>query len=135
LINAYNYGQKYSHIINNVIGIIFLGTPHRGADLADILKAVLRVSFSDRKFAMDLSSTSQTIKEINQLFKARSEKLELVSFWESTSKPVVGVQSSQFISDELGCGPSIISNIGLPSRRNNRLKWRSSLDSQISVRY
>jgi len=95
LINAHNYSQRYNHIIENIIGIIFLGTPHRGADLADVLKAVLTASFANGKFVMDLSSTSQTIKEINRLFKARAEELELVSFWESTGKPVVGVRSSQ----------------------------------------
>jgi hypothetical protein len=95
LINAHNYTERYNYIIENIIGIIFLGTPHRGADLADVLNAVFTVSFSNRKFVMDLTSTSQTIKEINRLFKARAEQLELVSFWESTGKPVFGVRSSQ----------------------------------------
>jgi hypothetical protein len=94
LINAHSYGQRYNHIIDNTIGIVFLGTPHRGADLADVLKAVLTVSFSSRKFVKDLSVTSQAIKEINQLFKARAENLELVSFWESTAKPLIGVRSN-----------------------------------------
>jgi hypothetical protein len=106
LINAYNYGQKYDHIGSNVIGTAFLGTPHRGADLAEVLKAVLTISFSKRKFVNDLSSTSQTIKELNRLFGARSEQLELVSFWESTGKRVVGVRPRQLVilTIELGCG-------------------------------
>jgi len=105
LINAHNLGQKYAHIGINVLGIAFLGTPHRGADLAGVLKAVLTVSFSTRKFVNDLSKTSQTIQELNRLFGARAEQLELVSFWESTGMPVVGVGPHQLaITNELGCG-------------------------------
>lgn len=135
LINAHNYGKKYDHIGNNIIGIAFLGTPHRGADLAGVLTAVLTVSFSKRRFVNDLSSTSQTIEELNNLFRARAEQLELVSFWESTAMPVVGVRPRQLaiLTIELGRGTQIISNIGLRSRRRGRIEWRSFYDCQISV--
>jgi hypothetical protein len=68
----------------------FLGTPHRGADLADVLKMLLNLSFSETGFVRDLSPNSQSIKEINDTFGERSDYLELALFWESTGMPCVG---------------------------------------------
>jgi hypothetical protein len=68
-----------------VKGIIFLGTPHRGASLANLLSTMLTVTFSKRKFVDELKGESVTIQEINQAFLDRSVPLKLVSFYESTA--------------------------------------------------
>lgn len=83
--------DRYRQIIQNTIVIVFLGTPHRGANLANILKALLNISFSEARFIRDLSPDSQSIKEINDAFGERSQGLKLASFYESTGMPVVGV--------------------------------------------
>ena len=79
----------------NTIAIAFLGTPHRGADLANTLNRLLKVSFSQKRFVKDLVPHSQSIKEINDAFGERSTGLELAfRFWESTGTAVIGVSCS-----------------------------------------
>ena len=90
LITAHNV-ELYHQITKNTIAIAFLGTPHRGADLANVLKTLLNVSFSESKFVNDLLPDSQTIKEINDSFGERSKGLQLASFCESTGTALVGV--------------------------------------------
>jgi len=89
----------------NTIAVAFLGTPHRGADLADILKTLLNISFSESRFVRDLSPNSQSIKEINDAFGERSKQLELASFWESTGMSLVGVYSTRLsVLTYIDCG-------------------------------
>ena len=90
LITAHN-NARYRQIKKNMIGIAFLGTPHRGADLAKLLSTLLDVSFAKRKFVKDLLPGSQIIKEINNAFADRAQTLQLASFSESTEMPFVGV--------------------------------------------
>ena len=92
LIIAHN-NKRYHKITQNTIVIVFIGTPHRGADLAKLLNTILKVSFSETRHVQDLSPNSQSIKEINDAFGERSEYLELASFWESTSMPLTGVRN------------------------------------------
>ena len=90
MIIAHN-NERYRQIEKNTIGIAFLGTPHRGADLAKMLKGILDVSFSESRFVKDLLPDSQTIKEINDAFPDRAQALQLASFSESTGMTLVGV--------------------------------------------
>ena len=87
LIAAHN-NEIYRQINKNTIGIVFLGTPHRGADLAKMLKSLLDVSFSETRFVKDLVPNSQVIKEINDAFADRAKTLRLASFWESRGTTV-----------------------------------------------
>ena len=82
LIVAYN-NVIYRQINNNTIGIVFIGTPHHGADLAKMLKQLLDSSFSMTRSVTDLVPGSQIIKEINDAFGDRARSLQLASFWES----------------------------------------------------
>jgi hypothetical protein len=93
LITAHN-NARYSQIKKNTIGIAFLGTPHRGADLAKLLKTVLDASFAKRKFVKDLQPGSQIIKEINDAFADQAQELQLASFSESIGMMLVGVNVS-----------------------------------------
>jgi len=83
--------DRFKKLNQNIIAIAFLGTPHRGTDLAKVLKTLLRISFSETRFVRDLSPNSQTIKDINEAFGERSKGLELASFYEGTGMPIVGV--------------------------------------------
>jgi len=91
LIIAHNNATRYHQITKNTIGIAFLGTPHRGADLAKMLKRLLDASFSESRFVKDLLPNSQIIKEINDAFPERAQTLQLASFSESTAMTFVGV--------------------------------------------
>lgn len=72
--------------------MIFLGTPHRGADLAKLLSDVLEITFSKKIFVEQLRSNSEFIQEINDAFRDRSESLDLISYYESRGIRGGGVQ-------------------------------------------
>lgn len=90
MIRAYNI-KTYERILGNTIGIAFMGTPHRGSQLADVLKRVLKASFSTKKFVGDIQLNGDTVGQLNKLFRERSEGMTIISFWESTKTPVIGV--------------------------------------------
>jgi len=90
IIDAHN-DPIYVNILENVKGIVFIGTPHRGAELANILSNLLMATFSRKIFVDQLRGNCETIREINHAFRGRSLSMELVSFWESTAMRGIGV--------------------------------------------
>jgi hypothetical protein len=96
LIIAHNQ-ECYRQITQNTIAMVFLGTPHRGVHLSNLVKSILNVSFSETKYIKDLSPDSQSIKEINDAFGDRAKGLELASFWESTEIEFAGVCPNKYI--------------------------------------
>jgi hypothetical protein len=86
----------YAQVLRNVKGVICLGTPHRGADLAKLLKIFLAATFSPRIYVDQLKPNSEMIQEINRAFLDRSLSLELASFYESTGMRSLGVNRSKF---------------------------------------
>ena len=85
--------MRRENIVKNTMGIIFLATPHRGANLATILDRILKVTFRHRKFVGDLRKSSETISRINDVFAHLADKLEIYSFWESKGIGSIGVHS------------------------------------------
>ena len=90
IINVYN-NCPYTNIVDNTKAIIFLGTPHHRADLANLLSNLLLVSFSGKIFVDQLHLNSKTIQEINNAFRDRSESLDLISYYESEGMNTAGV--------------------------------------------
>jgi inhibitor of KinA sporulation pathway (predicted exonuclease) len=90
IINAYN-DRLYTNIVKNTKAIIFLGTPHRGADLANNLSKLLSISLSRKIFVDQLRPESEMIEEMNNAFRHRSESLELISYFESAGIHPTGV--------------------------------------------
>jgi hypothetical protein len=84
IIDAHNDDESYVRILDNIKAILFLATPHRGANFAALLSKVLSISFSRKIFVEQLQWNSPVIAIINDYFRERSRSLELVSFSEST---------------------------------------------------
>ncbi|KAF8541692.1 hypothetical protein BDD12DRAFT_485014 [Trichophaea hybrida] len=89
-----NQDSAYQNIAQNIRGILFLGTPHRGADSAQTLRNLLKVSFSHqpKAYIEDLIKNSIALQDINEDFRHVATRLELVSFYE-TLKTQVGPTS------------------------------------------
>jgi hypothetical protein len=68
----------------NFKGIVFLATPHRGAELAGLLSNLLTVTFAQPLFVDQLREHCETVTEINSAFIDRAAELHLVCFYEST---------------------------------------------------
>ena len=96
LIDAYN-DRCYTRVLRNAKAIVFLGTPHRGSNLASLLSNLLLVSFSHRIFVNQLHAKSELIQAINDQFRDRSELLELVSFYESKEMRGLAVHAPNHI--------------------------------------
>ncbi|KAF4998146.1 hypothetical protein FDECE_11881 [Fusarium decemcellulare] len=63
--------------------IFFLATPHRGSDLAGILRRILRVSGAPKPYINDLDSKSAALLELNDMLRHHAEDLRLWSFFET----------------------------------------------------
>jgi len=84
---AYILGQndeQYQHIVCSISAIVFLATPHRGTNLAEILNRVLKVSFqSPQNFISDLNKSSPALEDLNEQFRHIAPKLSIFSFYET----------------------------------------------------
>jgi hypothetical protein len=63
--------------------IYFLGTPHRGSDLAKTLSNILKVSYGPKSFVTALERNSELIESINDGFRNFADDLQLRSFYET----------------------------------------------------
>jgi predicted alpha/beta hydrolase family esterase len=74
----------FQGIRKRIQAIFFLGTPHRGAGLAQTLTNIIRASGQGSKaFVADLHNQSAFLKSINDEFRHCVEGIQLVSFYES----------------------------------------------------
>jgi WD40 repeat protein/pimeloyl-ACP methyl ester carboxylesterase len=76
--------EHYAEIVQSIRGMIFLATPHRGADQATNLNNILRASFqSPKDFIAELQKGSSAIEDINEQFRHVANKLTIASFYET----------------------------------------------------
>jgi WD40 repeat protein len=73
----------FSSIANRVQAMLFLATPHRGADYAQLLSKILSISPGPRPFVMDLHRNSLSTQSINEEFPRVCQELQLFSFYET----------------------------------------------------
>ena len=137
---AYLLGQNdeiYQDIIRATSAMVFMATPHRGTNLAEILNRMLRVFLqSSRDFISDLNKSSQALEEINEQFRHVAPKLSIWSFYETLATPVLGVARLMVLekdSSVLGYTKEI--SRPLDADHHNICKYDSPDDSNyISVR-
>jgi hypothetical protein len=93
------YDPDYQDIIEAVSAILFLSTPHRGTNLAEILNRILQVSFisAPKQYISDLTKNSLTLQKLNEQFRHVAPKLDIVSFYE-TQTTTVGFNMNQIVS-------------------------------------
>jgi hypothetical protein len=89
LILAHEQSSIFGELLRNVKGIVFMGTPHRGADIAywgSFVTDVLRLASLGRnttsKLLPDLQKGSKTLSEISSQFVHRGSGLNIVTFFE-----------------------------------------------------
>lgn len=77
---------KYSGIVSSIKAILFLATPHRGSNLAEILNRILAVSVfnhSPKLYIEELKNGSQTVEALNEHFRHIAPRLDIISFYET----------------------------------------------------
>ena len=82
-------------------GIIFLATPHQGADSATLLNNILRaiLPYSQKPYLSDLERNSSALQSINSQFRLYSSDLQLFSFYE-TQKTKIGFRSRIIVNQD-----------------------------------
>ncbi|KAF2404829.1 hypothetical protein EJ06DRAFT_35 [Trichodelitschia bisporula] len=88
-LNAQN-NPRFRQIGTAVRSMIFLSTPHTGADSGSSLKNLMSVSFfiSEKQFVNSLQRNSETLETINQDFRHFMHKLFIASFYETRETPI-----------------------------------------------
>jgi predicted Ser/Thr protein kinase len=93
-LQAYLLGQsdaEYQHIAKAVSSIIFLATPHRGSNLAELLDSILQVTFHPKQYVTDLKSHSPMLESLNEEFRHVAPELQIFSFYETIETQVNGL--------------------------------------------
>lgn len=87
---AYSLGKNdkhYSGLVSGVKGIVFLATPHRGTQYANILNNILSaapiIGTSSKLYVAGLGLQSGAIQDINESFRQQCDGLFLCSFYET----------------------------------------------------
>jgi hypothetical protein len=75
--------QGYASLASRIQGILFLATPHRGSDCAQVLSKLLSLTGGQRPFVTDLNRNSEALQSINEEFPDCCHKLLLYSFYET----------------------------------------------------
>ena len=138
---AYILGQsdpQYQDIVQSVRSIVFLSTPHRGTNLAELLNKILSVSLfnhSPKKYITELKQNSPALQDINELFRNIAPKLQIVSLYE-TQPTSIGPKKLMVLEKEssiLGY-PNEISK-ALDADHHNVCKYVDASDpNYVSVR-
>ena len=75
--------KEFQRVAEQTRAILFLATPHRGADLAQLLSKILSLSSGPRPFVEDLHRNSLATQSINDEFPQYCQDLQLFSFYET----------------------------------------------------
>ena len=75
--------QEFQSVAVRVRAIFFLATPHRGADLAQLLTKLFNITSSPKPFVADLHRNSLATQSINDEFPHHCKDLQLYSFYET----------------------------------------------------
>jgi hypothetical protein len=76
-----------------VHSIFFLGTPHRGSEMATVLENMLTVALGKKPFVADLIPNSAALSAINDTFRHLAPALRLWSFYETLPVRAAGVMN------------------------------------------
>ncbi|KAI9775820.1 MAG: hypothetical protein M1839_000871 [Geoglossum umbratile] len=132
LILAHERSSEYSNISEMVRGVVFMGTPHRGSDVAywgNFLSCMLRIAQlglkGNNNLLVDLKQNSKALSDISQQFIERGKLLQIRTFYEiERLGPII-------ITDEDSARLNLPNEIAVPIQANHSTMCKfSSADSQ-----
>lgn len=110
-------------LAGRIHSIFFLGTPHRGSDLALVLENMLAVAWGQKPFVKDLVPNSNTLTEINDAFRHYTLDLKLPSLYET--HPVKTKLMNRLVVEKLS------STLGYP---NEMSQWMPTIDMSANLK-
>ncbi|KAG9231275.1 NACHT and WD domain-containing protein, variant [Amylocarpus encephaloides] len=124
------HDKQYSSLVSQIYGILFLGTPHRGAQYAkmlNILSSALTGS-APKDYVADLDIHSTSLQDINEQFRTTCDGFELASFFE-TQKTSFGITKLLIVEKESAVlGYPQETSIPLNADHHNLCKFESRGD-------
>nr|KMM66557.1 hypothetical protein CPAG_02895 [Coccidioides posadasii RMSCC 3488] len=108
----------YEEVSQRIRGMIFLGTPHRGADSAHRLSSLLNLAgrYGSKRFVDELAPESTILEEIEEAFASASQGLYLCSIFE-TVETTIGFARQMIVERR----SALLVCQGLPSERIQHL--------------
>jgi hypothetical protein len=111
-INAAATGSQYPTLLINMKGVVFLGTPHRGAQLAAfrIIKATLNSTVAIQQIQPYCKTVEEIYNDFNEL------NIPSISFYESMGMGIFGLNQVKCVSKKsliIGCCPKDFCSDGL----------------------
>ncbi|KAL9632534.1 MAG: hypothetical protein Q9204_003747 [Flavoplaca sp. TL-2023a] len=130
--------DQYRNTIKATSAILFLSTPHRGTNLAELLNKILAVSVfshSPKQYIAELRQNSPALQDINEQFRNIAPHMDVFSFYE-TQQTAVGPRKIMVLEKDssiLGY-PNEVSK-ALDADHHNVCKYANQQDpNYISVR-
>lgn len=129
---------QYRDLIDLTRAIVFLSTPHRGTNLAEILNRILSVSVfnhSAKQYVSELNRNSSALHEINEQFKNIAPRLQLASLYETQPTPIGPRRVMVLEKDSSILGYPMEISKALDADHHNVCKYTSPQDpNYVSVR-
>ncbi|KAL9029654.1 MAG: hypothetical protein Q9196_002137 [Gyalolechia fulgens] len=130
--------NQYRQVLTSACAILFLSTPHRGTNLAELLNRILSVSVfnhSAKQYIAELRQNSPALQDINEQFRNIASHLRIFSFFE-TQQTAIGPKKMMVLEKDssiLGY-PDEVSK-PLDADHHNVCKFASQQDpNYVSVR-
>lgn len=132
---AHQHLEHLRSVYISTYGILFLGTPHNGLDLAKwarILQPFFKLALPSKIFDSSsqllktLKTDNETLQNINRLFTDFIGKFRIYFFYESKPMDLKGTR--RFIVDEESAAPMTISGVermGIEADHRNMCKFES----------
>ncbi|KAH8202615.1 hypothetical protein TruAng_003216 [Truncatella angustata] len=92
--------NRYTSIAESMKAVLFLATPHRGADLSASLNKLLSISFrGSKQYVTELGKHGSFIPTLNEQFRHIAERLQIFSFYE-TVQTSLGLSSAIIVDED-----------------------------------
>ncbi|KAK6855325.1 NACHT and WD domain protein [Apiospora arundinis] len=93
--------DRYAKIAEAIKAVVFLATPHRGADLSETLNKLLSVSFrnSPKQYVSELGKHGAFLRTVNDQFRHTAKHLQIFSFYE-TLQTSLGIGSTLVVTED-----------------------------------
>ncbi|KAL7808190.1 hypothetical protein V8C26DRAFT_423602 [Trichoderma gracile] len=138
VVRGHEQDSFYGPLLDRIRGVIFLGTPHRGSDLAywdSIGTRIVRVATlgltTNTKLSKDLKVDSEMLKRISDSFAYRGATYQIRSFYETEFMP--GLNCCVVDKDSARLGWSNELDIASPSNHSNICKFTSRDDPRYEM--